>query len=131
MNLAVGPISELTSIWTLLLAASRKLRSDPAVDCIPQLFVADRTPRLRMNLAFGSDLRAHLHVDVAVGRISQTPIGPCRSLHPATFRCGPHSTTPHESCNWLLSAASRNSDRTLPLTASRNFSLLIALHDSA
>ena len=28
-------------------------------------------------------------------------------------------------------AASRNSDRTLPLTASRNFSLLTALHNSA
>ena len=84
----------LTSMWTLPSAASRKLRSDPAVDCIPQLFVADSTPRLRMNLAVG-------------------PISELTSI-------------------WtLLLAASRNSDRTLPLNASRNFSLLTALHNSA
>ena len=31
----------------------------------------------------------------------------------------------------FLSAASRNSDRTLPLAASRNFSFRTALHNSA
>ena len=35
------------------------------------------------------------------------------------------------SIGTLLLAASRNSDRTLSLTASRNFSLLTALHNSA
>ena len=94
-----------------------------------------------MNLAVGSDLRAHLHLDVAVGRISQLRSDPAVDRIPQLFVA---DRTPQLRMNlavgpiseltsiWtLLSAASRNSDRTLPLTASRNFSLLTALHDSA
>ena len=53
MNLAVGPISELTSIWTLLLAASRNSDRTLPLTASHNIFVADRTPQLRMNLAVG------------------------------------------------------------------------------